>query len=111
VQFRRRHWVAISLAVVAATVLALVLLRGDSGGSGADKACRAVVGAVREAGESRRSPESVLEVVRAQAPVAHAAAAKDPRAAPVATAIEDMKVNMEAGRPWPSVVVLYGHCG
>jgi hypothetical protein len=108
---RRRWWLAaVALVLVAAGGLAFVLLGGDDG-SGADRACRAVVQAVREAGENRRSPESVLEVVRAQAPVAQAAAERDPAAAPVAAAIEEMRVNMEAGRPWPSVVLLYGHCG
>ena len=108
---RRWFWVVLALAVVAGAGLAFVLLGRGESDSAAETPCQAVVEAVREADEGRRSPESVLEVVRAQSPVARAAAAKDPAEAPIAEAIDDIRANMESGRPWPSVLVLYAACG
>jgi hypothetical protein len=107
----RWWWVVLALAVVAGAGLALVLLGRGESESAADTPCRAVVRAVREADEGRRSAASVLDVVRAQSPLAETAAARDPSDALVAEAIADMRVNMEAGRPWPSILVLYARCG
>ncbi len=105
------QWALIALTVVAVVGAAFVFVGRDDGGSGADTACRAVVRAVRESSDGSLSKESVLDVVRRQGAVAQAAAATDPAAAAIAMAIDEMRVNMEAGRPWPSVVVLYARCG
>lgn len=109
---RLRGWQWLAIAVVAAGLAAVVagLLSSDEPSDGL-RACQAVVQAVRGTNDGSGSAESLLEVVRRQVPVARAAASEDASYQPVADAMEEMQGNLEAGRPWPSVVVLYQRCG
>jgi hypothetical protein len=90
-------------------VAVLVVTRTDGvGATPGMKACKAVVRAVRRTGTSEAA---ILEVVRRQGPVARAQAERDPEFRPVADAMEQMRLDLEARRPWPSVVTLYSACG
>jgi hypothetical protein len=105
------QWALLALILIAVAAAVALSVARDDGGSAADQACRTVVRAVREWRDGRLSTESVLDVVRRQGAVAQAAAGTDPVATSIVVAMDEMRVNMEAGRPWPSVVVLYELCG
>ena len=109
-RLRGWHWLVVALAV-AGTLTAILVLSGGDDDSDGMRACRAVVRTVRDISDKKRPPELLVEVVRQQAPVARDAAKRDPAFQSVADAIEEMRVNLEAGRPWPSIVILYQRCG
>jgi hypothetical protein len=112
-RYLRWRVAAIAAVLVAAVAFALFVTTRDGDDTHVRSApCRAVVQGTRELGRGERSEESLLELVRAQAPLARADAGRHPDAGHLAVAdtMDAIRADLEAGRRFPEVVVLYDLC-